>query len=109
MGIGSRQQVQLIQVLTVKAAAGNWTENVEGLKFGVWAEISNPSGFRDYQNGQTQLGTTKRFKIRFRFDKFPNADWKIRYDEKEWTISTKGKLDEKRFYWLITAQSKADV
>lgn len=109
MGIGVRKQVQLVQVVSTKADTGNWTTNTEGLRFGVWAEIGYPSGFRDYQNGQTQLGTTKRFKIRFRFDKYPNADWKVKYDGKDWTISEKQKLDEKRFYWLITAQSKADV
>lgn len=109
MGIGARKQIQLVQVVSTKGEAGNWTDNVEGLRFGLWAEITNPSGFRDYQNGQTQLGQTKRFKVRFRFDKYPGADWKVKYDERTWTISDKQKLDEKRFYWLITAQSKSDV
>lgn len=108
MGIGERKQVNLVQLLSSKAANGNWV-TTEGIRFSSWAEITNPSGFRDYQNGQTQLGTTKRFKIRFRFDQFPNCDWKINYDGRDWTISEKQKLDEKRFYWLITATSKADV
>jgi SPP1 family predicted phage head-tail adaptor len=109
MGIGEMKQIKLVQLLTTKGANGNWTAPVEGEKFGAWAEISNSSGFRDYQNGQTQLGSTKRFKVRFRFDKYPKADWKVIYDGKEWTISVREKVDEKRFYWLITAQAKSDV
>src|SRR6188472_1485757 len=108
MGIGQRHQVQLVQVTNTQGPAGRWQE-VEGQKFGVWAEITNPSGFRDYQNGQTQLGNTKRFKIRFKFNKYPNADWKIRYEGKDWTISNRQAVDEKRFYWEFTATSKADV
>jgi SPP1 family predicted phage head-tail adaptor len=108
MGIGQRKQVQLVQIVSTKQAAGNWVE-AEGVKFGAWAEVSNASGFRDYQNGQTQLGNTKRFLIRFRFDKYPNADWKIRYENKDWTISNRQAVNEKRFYWSITAQSKSDV
>lgn len=108
MGIGERKQVKLIQMITAKVADGNWV-TTEGERFGAWAEISNPSGFRDYQNGQTQLGSTKKFLIRFRFDKYPDCDWKVRYDGKDWTISERRKVDEKRFYWLITATSKANV
>lgn len=109
MGIGKRVQVQLVKLESTQSASGNWETATEGDKFGVWAEVSNPSGFRDYQNGQTQLGNTKRFLIRFRFDKYINCEWKIRYEGKDWTISNKQKVDEKRFYWSITASSKADV
>jgi SPP1 family predicted phage head-tail adaptor len=109
VGIGKRVQVQLVKLVAQKEAAGNWGTPAEAETIGVWAEISNPSGFRDYQNGQTQLGQTKRFLIRYRFDKHINCEWKIRYDDKDWTISEKQKIDEKRFYWRITATSKADV
>ncbi len=60
MGIGLRKQVQLVQILNPRDASGR-PQEVEGQKVGVWAEISNPSGFRDYQNGHTQLGETKKF------------------------------------------------
>lgn len=105
-GIGIRKQVQLVQMVSVKQAGGNWV-TVEGARTGVWAEVTNPSGFRDYAHGQTQLGETKRFKIRYRFDKFPDADWLIRYDNKDWTITEKRKINEKRFYWQITATVKS--
>jgi len=55
MGIGVRKQIQLVQVVTTQQPAGNWGTEVEGLKYGVWAEIRNPSGSRDYSNGQTQF------------------------------------------------------
>lgn len=100
--------MQLVQLVTAKTAEGRNTET-EGDKIGLWADISNTSGFRTADNGQTQLGTTKNFLIRFRMDKYPNCNWKIRYEGKDWTISTIQKVDEKRFYWRMTATSKADV
>lgn len=109
MGIGQRVQVQLVKLVTVKGADGNWTTPTEGDKFGVWAEVSNTSGFREYAQGQTQLGKTKTFLIRFRFDKYPGADWKIRYQEADWTISERDNVDEKRFYWRIRATKRDDV
>ncbi len=108
MGIGQRHQVQLVQILSSQDGAGCWQE-YDGQKFGVWAELSNPSGFRAYEHGQTQLGQTKNFLIRFRFDKYPNCNWKIIFRGKEWTISEREQVNEKRFYWRFTAQSKADV
>lgn len=108
MGIGQRKQVQLEQVVSAKQPAGNWQE-VTGLRFGVWAEVSTRSSFRDYNHGQTQAGNTKQFRVRFRFDKHPNVDWKIIYENKDWTITSRQAVAEKRFYWDITATSKADV
>lgn len=108
MGIGQRKQIRLKQVLVTVDAAGRNIES-SGQSFSVWAEISNPSGFRDYQNGQTQLGKTKRFLVRFRFDRFPNCDWKIEYENKDWTVSEIQRVSEKNFYWQITATSKSDV
>ena len=109
MGIGQRKQVQLVQIVNVKdAVTGSWNES-EAMIVGVWAEVTNPSGFRTYEHGQTQLGNDKVFQIRFRFDKYPGADWKIRYEGKDWTITQLRKVDEKKFYWSIKASSKANV
>ncbi len=108
MGIGLRKQVQLVQILSTKDGSGRW-QSYEGEKFGVWAEVSNTSGFRQYEHGQTQLGSTKTFLVRFRFDKHPNCDWKVRYQGKDWTISEREQVNEKRFYWSIRAQSTSDV
>ena len=107
-GIGTRRQIQLVQILVGQDTDGQNIEQ-EGDKFGVWAQVENPSGFRQYLNGQTQMGKTKDFKIRFRFNKYPGANWKIRYEGKDWTITSVNKLDEKRFYWNMTATSKSDA
>lgn len=107
MGIGLRKQVQIVPYTTTQGADGQNVET-EGTKVGVWAEISNPSGFRAYQNGQTQLGETKDFLIRYRFDRFPNCNWRLIYDGRRWTVSEIRKIDEKKFYYRLTATSKSD-
>lgn len=108
MGIGKRVQVQLVQLLVAQDTDGR-NKEAEGDKFGVWAEVSNASGFRGYADGQTQMGSNKKFLIRFRFDKHPDCNWKIRYDGKDWTLSEIKKVDEKRFYWQMTGNAKSDV
>jgi SPP1 family predicted phage head-tail adaptor len=108
MSIGTRKQVQLIPLVVSQDTDGQ-NITADGTKFGVWADVSSPSGFRDYQNGQTQMGKTKNFLIRFRIDKYPNANWKIRYEGKDWTVSSIERVKEKRFYWSMTATSKSDV
>lgn len=108
MGIGTRKPIILRQVVVTTSATGRNIEST-GYSFKTWAEIRNPSGFRDYQNGQTQLGTTKRFLVRFRFNLYPNCDWKIHYSGVDWTVTDLQKVDEKRFYWQVTATSKGDV
>ena len=107
-GIGVRKQIQLIQISVAIDYTGR---NIEepGEVFNTWAEITNPSGFRDYDNGITQFGKTKKFLVRFRFDLSPNVDWKVKYEGKEWTISQINKVEEKKFYWQIIATSKSDV
>ena len=108
MGVGVRKQVQIIPYTSAQSASGSWDESA-GTPIGVWAEVQNPSGFRSYANGQTQLGSTKDFFIRYRFDKFPNADWRIVYDGKRWTVTEVRKQQEKKFYYRLTATAKSDV
>lgn len=105
MGIGQRQQIQLVHVPNDQAVAGNWVQQPKE-RYNTWAEVSNPSGFRDYLNGQTQLGLTKRFQVRFRFDLFPGADWKVKYQSKEYTVQSIERVNEKRFYWTIRGTAK---
>lgn len=105
MGIGQRKQIKLIQLTPSKGAEGNWNTTVE-TSFNTWAEISNVSSFRGFEIGQNNLGETKRFRVRFRFDVYPGADWKVRYDGKDWTISSIQRENEKSFYWNIQAQAK---
>lgn len=108
MGIGARKPVQLVEVLNTVKADGSNTVSY-GIPIGTWAEISNPSGFRQYLNGQTQAGQTKDFLIRYKFTGQPTSSWIIRYAGKDWTIQTRIAINEKAFYWRITATSKSDV
>lgn len=108
MSIGTRKPVKLIQIAVTIDAEGRNIETT-GLQFKTWAEVLNPSAFRNYLNGQTQMGKTKTFEIRFRFDKYPNADWKILYNGVYWTLSEIQRIDEKLFYWRMTGTSKSDV
>lgn len=108
MGIGQRKQVQIIPNASTADAGGAW-KTTPGSPLGVWAEVTDPSGTRSYQGGQTQLGVTKNFLIRFRFDRYPNADWKLIYDGRKWTVSEIRKIDEKPFYYRLTATSESNV
>lgn len=107
MGIGSRKQVQIVPYTSTPNAFGSHVES-EGTRQGVWAEISNPSGFREYAMGQSRLGETKDFLIRYRFDRFPNVNWRLIYDGRKWTVSEIRRIDEKKFYYRLTATSKSD-
>lgn len=108
MGIGQRKPVILQQIAVTVDTDGRNIEST-GISFKTWAEITEPSAFRDYLAGQTQMGKSKRFLIRFRFDKYPNANWKIVYSGSEWTVSEIQKVQEKQFYWTFRATSKSDV
>jgi SPP1 family predicted phage head-tail adaptor len=107
MGIGQRKQIQLVQMNREKGTDGKWISAAEDT-FTTWAEVLSPSGGRSYEHGQTVLDNTRRFLIRYRFDKFPFADWKVRYQGKDWTVKNLQQQDEKRFYWAITAEC-ADI
>jgi len=104
-GIGTRKEIRLVQITPAKGSEGNWNAEIPS-KHNTWAEINNVSQFRDYQNGQTQLGQSKKFKVRFRFDLYPGADWQIEYENKNWTVSSVVKENEKQFYWTLTASAK---
>lgn len=104
MGIGTTRQIKLVQITPAKGSEGNWNSEVE-TSFNTWAEITSVSQGRDYSNGQVAMNQSKRFKVRFRFDQYPGADWKVRYSLRDWTIISIVKQDEKQFYWIITASS----
>lgn len=105
MGIGNRKQVRIIPYTSAKNASGSFVETA-GTGVNVWATVDSPSGFRAYQNGQTQLGNTRTFMVRFKFDMFPDANWRLMYEGKLWTVTEIRKINEKKFYYLITATTK---
>lgn len=109
MGIGQRHQIQLIRLQSTKTAAGNWGSPVEVETIDTWAEISDVSGGREFDQSKVKMDSVKRFLIRYRIDKYPNCDWRIRYQGQDWTVTDIRQTDEKRFYWQMTASSKSDV
>jgi len=97
--------IKLVKNVTGQATGGN---NIvtETLKYDVFAEILEAGhGFRTY-DAQTQLGMVRRFKVRFRFDLYPDGDWKIEFRGKEWTVLSIEQDQERLFYWIITANHK---
>lgn len=98
--------IKLIQNLVTQQSDGNWPSTGDETSFSMFAEIMDAGrGFRTYE-AQTQLGMVRRFRVRFRFDLYPNGDWKIEFRGKVWTIMSFEQDQEKLFYWIITANHK---
>jgi SPP1 family predicted phage head-tail adaptor len=108
MGIGARKKIELVRVVHGQGATGA-NENDPQDAVDTWAEITNPSGFRQYLNGQGAMEDTKDFLVRYDFTNQPNSSWRIVYDGKNWEIQNRIPIDEKKFYWRITATAKGDV
>lgn len=94
--------IKLIKNVVAKEAGGNWGAPTEQ-KFDLFADVLDAKGFRTYE-AQTALGQVQKFKTRFRFDMHPDADWKVEFRGKEWTIISIEQLDQ--FFWIITANHK---
>lgn len=93
--------VRLVAYVNSQSSDGRNVETVSDT-FGAWAEVTDLSGGRQATE-QTKFTEQKRFLVRFRFDKYPNVNWKVDYMGREWTINSMKRVDEKRFYWVIVA------
>jgi len=113
MGIGQRQPIILRKVtVAIDPTTGRNVEAQDEDPTGIyktWAEVTGSGGGRDYLNGQIGLTHTRDFLVRFRFDKFPNCEWKITYQGTPWTVSNIRRVDEKKFYWTFSATRKNDA
>jgi head-tail adaptor len=97
--------IKLVKNVVTKEAGGNWGEPTE-TEYDLWAELLDPpSAFRTYE-AQTQLGQVKRFRIRFKYNLEPTANWKIKFRGFEWTVMSIEPEKERMFYWIITARHK---
>ncbi len=97
--------IKLVRNEVAKESGGNWGEPTE-TEFNLFAEVLEPSSaFRTYE-AQTQLGQVKRFRIRHRYNFGLDANWKILFRGKEWTIISIEPEKERMFYWIITARTK---
>ncbi len=108
MGIGQRKKIQIVPFTSSKGVNGQNVET-EGVRIGVWAEVTAPGGGRSYEYGQTRISSTRDFTINYRFDLFPDANWRIVYDGKMWTVNSIEKIDEKRFFYVLNATAKSNV
>jgi SPP1 family predicted phage head-tail adaptor len=108
MGIGQRRKIQLVEVTNAQAAEGNNTNTLQAA-INTWAEVSRPSGSRSFFGFQSQLDTTRDFLIRYDFDIDTDRKWHIVYDGKVWVPSQITRVDEKNFYYRVTANARDDV
>lgn len=106
-GIGKRVQIMIISVAPVKDGNGDMKAN-EQILFSGWANVWNPSGSRNYAVGQDSLDHTKFFKIRHHHGIVANADTRLIYATKRYTVNSIEKDKEKNFYWVIRATTRTE-
>lgn len=108
MSIGKRKQIKIISVApTIETGTGLSKPN-EIVLFSGWAEVTNPSGGRNYFIGQDSLDHTKLFKIRHNQGITADVHTRLIYAGKRYTVSSIEKDREKNFYWNIRATAKTD-
>lgn len=100
-GVGNYKPILLYRYTTSIDAAGDVSQS--SIVYKMWAEISDFGGSRSQADGRTTLSTTKEFKIYFRKNLQPNADFKIQYYGQIYAITEIVRIDEKRFNFLIRA------
>lgn len=104
-GIGTRKQIKIIDVAPTKDSNGHMKPN-ETVLFSGWAEVSNPSGGRNFFNGQDSLDHTKFFKIRNHQAINADVNTRLLYSGKRYTVNSIEKDIEKNFYWIVRASAK---
>lgn len=98
------KEIKLEWWKTDKDANGNNTESVYK-RISVWASVNRVGGGRTTRNGQTALDNSVEFKIYFRPNLFPTGNFRVVYDGRKHTVQSVVKDGEKRFYWVILANS----
>jgi len=105
MSIGKRKLIMIISVAPIKSANGEMKPNEEIL-FDGWAEVTSPSGGRNYFVGQDSLDHTKFFKIRNHQAITADVNTRLIYSGKRYTVNSIEKDSEKNFYWNVRATAK---
>lgn len=98
------KQIKLERWRTLKDGNGNNTETVLNA-WHLWAEVTRIGGGRTTSYGITALDNSMEFKIFFRFDVWPTGKYRIVYDGKRYTPQSIVKENEKRYNWVILANS----
>lgn len=102
MGIGTRKQIRIISVAPIKDSDGLMKPN-ETVLFSGWAQVTNPSGGRNYFVGQDSLDHTKFFKIRSSQGITVDVHTRLIYAGRMYTVNSIEKDREKNFYWNVRA------
>ena len=95
------KQIRLEKWVSTKDGSGDFKETVT--KYNLWAEVVTSSTSRGSVGGSTKLTQTVQFRVRFRPDFKPTGDWRVVHDGRRYTVTSIEKENQKRFYWLITA------
>ena len=101
--IGQFKMVKFYEYTNSKSLEGDNVET-EVLRIKTYAEVTDTGGSRGDNRGQSNLSGGKTFKIRQNGNRTINADWKIKYFGKIYTITHIERINEKRLNWLINAQ-----
>ena len=99
--IGNLKPIKLLKYTNTIDADGDATDTV-AVTYKMWAEISDEGGGRTQADGRTDMSDTKTFKLSFRGYNI-TSDYKIEYFGQTYSISAVRRIDEKRFYWEVTA------
>jgi SPP1 family predicted phage head-tail adaptor len=99
--IGNLKPIKLLKYTNTIDADGDATDTV-AVTYKMWAEITDEGGGRTQADGRTDMSDTKTFKVPFRGYNI-TPDYKIEYFGQTYSISSVRRIDEKRFYWEITA------
>lgn len=104
MGIGKYKPIKLFRYdLGLPSQNGNYSEN-STVQYLLWAEVTDESGNRVFNNGLAQLSDTKTFKIYYRGYN-PYARYVIQYYGNYYEISAARRVNEQRFNWVLTAST----
>jgi SPP1 family predicted phage head-tail adaptor len=107
-GIGTRKPIQIISVTPEKEESTGLMKPTETVLFSGWAQVTNPSGGRNYFIGQDSLDHTKFFKIRHTQGITSDVNTRLIYAGKRYTVNSIERDNEKKFYWNIRATAKTD-
>lgn len=102
--VGLMRKIKLEKWTEAKDADGKWVESVESTD-NLFAEVKFLSGSRESYAGQTNVSGSVRFKIRHKNLKVVGK-WKVVYNGKRYSITSIQRENEKKFYWILTADGQ---
>lgn len=104
MSVGKMKRIQLLKAVYSKKVGGSNETDFD--RYTYYAEVVRGSGGRNYQNSQTQLGSSYTFRVRYNSLIDPNSKYSLVYDGKQFTVTSVERENEKDFYWIIKAEAK---